>query len=451
MKSLEKKGATITLICFLFLVGLPGCIEVNEIKNQNPNVSINFPKDGDVISGIVNITGNAFDLDGVVKKVEISIYPVNSSEKHWDYIYDDYSNWSYVWNSKKVENGAYNISVRSFDGKNYSVVYTIAIVVENNPNHPPMADFIYTISDLTVYFIDKSSDADNDTLEYLWMFGDESNGADTTKQNPVHTYSASGTYTVTLVVCDGIDSDEKQVNITISVKTAINFSIASWNLQIFGQTKASNETLLNYYADKPDDYDLFVIQEIRDKSGTSIVKLAEKLPAYNYIISERAGRTSSKEQYAIFYNNRATLINQHDWTPEKQNKFERPPLEATFTVANWTFTIYTIHTKPDDVYNEFTNLENLIGEPEEDIIILGDLNADGSYYDEDNIAHFTDWNWIITNDVDTTVAISNNTYDRIIISDAAMNNYISKGVMNDVTKDESDHYLVYAVFDPSMP
>ena len=79
----------------------------------------------------------------------------------------------------------------------------------------------------------------------------------------------------------------------------------------------------------------------------------------------------------------------------------------------------------------------------------GDLNADGSYYDENNIAQFTSWDWVITNDMDTTVASSNNTYDRIIINSAAEDNFVRAGVMNDVTKEESDHYLVYAVFDTS--
>ncbi|MCD6477948.1 MAG: hypothetical protein J7K87_03010 [Candidatus Aenigmarchaeota archaeon] len=229
-----------------------------------------------------------------------------------------------------------------------------------------------------------------------------------------------------------------------------DFSIASWNLQIFGQKKASNDTLLNYYADKLDDYDLFVIQEIRDKAGTAIQKLADRLPEYNYVVSQRAGTTSSKEQYAVFYDGRVTLVGYHDWTPEKQNEFERPPFEATFTVNNWTFTIYTIHTKPSDVPNELANLENLTGEPSADTLILGDLNADGSYYDEDNRAQFINWDWVITNDMDTTVASSDNTYDRIILNNAAENNFISMGIMKDVTKDESDHYLVYGVFNSNV-
>lgn len=245
-------------------------------------------------------------------------------------------------------------------------------------------------------------------------------------------------------------NERNNENNTVLV-SANNFSIASWNLQVFGQSKASNETLLSYYANKLDDYDLFIVQEIRDASGTAIKKLAEKLPAYNYVISERAGKTNSKEQYAIFYNNRTALVSVHDWTTEKQDEFERPPLEATFNVNNWTFTLYTIHTKPSNVSSELSNLEDLIGSPENDTIVLGDLNADGSYYDEDNIQHFINWHWIITNDMDTTVATSNNTYDRIIINDTTMNNYLSVGIMDDVTKSQSDHYLVYAIFNPNQP
>ncbi|KAA0004517.1 MAG: hypothetical protein FE038_02255 [Thermoplasmata archaeon] len=245
------------------------------------------------------------------------------------------------------------------------------------------------------------------------------------------------------------------ITLTISlsgcIEDQVTVSIACWNLQAFGPSKASNETLLEYYADKLDDYDISIVQEIRDKSGEAIQKLAEKLPGYNYIISKRAGRTQSKEQYAIFYDYKVNLVDYYDWTPWLQDEFERPPLEATFTVKNWTFTIYTIHTKPSDVYNELTNLEKLVDEPDSDTIIIGDLNADGNYYDENNIQHFVNWHWVITNDVDTTVGASDNTYDRIIINDYAYNNYLYAGVMDDVTKEQSDHYLIYAVFTAEEP
>ena len=230
------------------------------------------------------------------------------------------------------------------------------------------------------------------------------------------------------------------------IATGGNISIACWNLQIFGPSKASNETLLDYYAEKLEEYDIFIVQEIRDASGTAIETFAEGFPDYQYIISNRAGQSSSKEQYAVFYNDQATLVDSYDYQADYQEDMQRPPLKVTLTSNNWTFTLYTIHTQPVNVLGELSILETIVGNPTGDTIILGDLNADGSYYDEDNIEHFTDWNWVVTNDVDTTVATSDNTYDRIIINEATENNLISFGVMDDVIKDQSDHYLVHATF-----
>ncbi|MFO0005430.1 MAG: deoxyribonuclease I, partial [bacterium] len=55
-----------------------------------------------------------------------------------------------------------------------------------------------------------------------------------------------------------------------------------------------------------DRYDLVLIQEVRDKSGAAIVELLDLLNVYTdddfaMVISDRLGRTTSKEQYAYFY------------------------------------------------------------------------------------------------------------------------------------------------------
>ena len=254
-----------------------------------------------------------------------------------------------------------------------------------------------------------------------------------------------------LLICSLFIGCIKKQNTTPADTTPVSYSsttisIASWNLQAFGMSKASNQTLLNYYASKLSKYDIFIVQEIRDSSETAIVMLSDKLPAYNYITSERAGQSSSKEQYAIFYDNRVHLISSRDFQAQYQQNMQRPPLEATFSSNNWTFTIYTIHTDPDTVSSDLSILQTIVGHPTNDTILMGDMNADGSYYDENNIQHFTDWKWVITNNVDTTVAASENTYDRIIINNPATNNFISFGVMNDVHSGQSDHYLVYATF-----
>lgn len=245
----------------------------------------------------------------------------------------------------------------------------------------------------------------------------------------------------------GCQDEEK--TIIDQKKTTSDISIACWNLQIFGETKASNDTLLQYYAEKLDDHDIFIIQEIRDASGNAIKKLATKFPGYEYVISERAGKSTSKEQYAIFYKKDTfTVRGATDNTEKYQPMFQRPPYEINFRVNNWSFTIFTIHTSPDFVYQEMGYFESIVGNPKEATILIGDMNADGYYYDEKSIAHFTDWIWVIPNHEDTTVAASNNTYDRIIINDYANEKYKSYGIMDDVTKEQSDHYMIYAIFSP---
>jgi len=237
------------------------------------------------------------------------------------------------------------------------------------------------------------------------------------------------------------NEDEENGEISNTIK------IASWNLQIFGPSKASDDKLIEYYAEKIDNYDICIIQEIRDKSGDAIKVLAEELPGYDYEVSVRAGQSSSKEQYAVFYKKGIFLKDIDDYTAEYQKEMERPPLSVKFKCENWTFRLYTTHLDPDEVYNEFSVMEEIVCTDCGDVILLGDFNADGSYYDENNLEHFEDWFWIIDNGEDTTVAWSSNTYDRIIINGDARDNYIKSGVMKDVNKDQSDHYLVYAEFD----
>ena len=227
-------------------------------------------------------------------------------------------------------------------------------------------------------------------------------------------------------------------------------SVASWNLQNFGLTKAENESLLEYYVGKISAYDVCVIQEISDPSSHAIVSLAERLPTYRYVMSTPAGQGSSKEQYALFYNRDVELLETYDWTTEKQEFFERPPLEATFQVGNWTFRLWTIHVKVDNVAEELSNLETLIGSPSQDTIVIGDLNADGQNYYEGVLHHFLGWEWVITSSMDTTVAPSSHAYDRIIINEAAQNNFVTVGIMDEVVASQSDHYLVYGMFKSSV-
>jgi hypothetical protein len=52
--------------------------------------------------------------------------------------------------------------------------------------------------------------------------------------------------------------------------------------------------------------------------------------------------------------------------------------------------------------------------------------------------------------MDTTVAPSSHAYDRIIINEAAQNNFVAVGIMDEVVASQSDHYLVYGMFKSSV-
>ncbi|MEG3790355.1 S8 family serine peptidase [Lysobacter sp. CCNWLW3] len=66
-------------------------------------------------------------------------------------------------------------------------------------NQAPVANFSSSVSGLTASFTDSSSDSDGTIASRSWNFGD---GTSSTATNPSKTYTAAGTYTVTLTVTD---------------------------------------------------------------------------------------------------------------------------------------------------------------------------------------------------------------------------------------------------------
>jgi len=227
-------------------------------------------------------------------------------------------------------------------------------------------------------------------------------------------------------------------------------SVAAWNLKIFGKSKAEDQELMSYYADKIDDYDIVFIQEIRDASGDAFRQLCAALPQHSCRASSRAGRSSSKEQYGLIFKD-MELLEFQDWNEGLpagfEDVFERPPLTVKFRKDDFDFYATVIHTKPTDADAEITALERLVGNISDDSIVLGDLNADCSYYQRDD---FSGWLWAVGDGEDTTVGRTDCAYDRILINSEAHNNYMGYGIMDDVQPDQSDHYLIWAHFNTNV-
>ena len=159
--------------------------------------------------------------------------------------------------------------------------------------------------------------------------------------------------------------------------------IANWNLNVFGESKAGNNELMALYKEKISNYDIIFVQEIRDISGLAFLELCSSLENYSCINSSRAGRTNYKEQYGVIFRDYINLVSFKDYNPDSLDRWERPPVRLEFKINDSGFIIYNIHVKPDDVAKELDYLEDVVNDSG-NVIILGDLNADCSYYDEKN-------------------------------------------------------------------
>ena len=81
-------------------------------------------------------------------------------------------------------------------------------------NVAPVANFTSSVSGLTVNFTDTSTDSDGSIAARSWNFGD---GTTSTATNPGKTYSAAGTYSVSLTVTDnGGASNTRTSSVTVS-------------------------------------------------------------------------------------------------------------------------------------------------------------------------------------------------------------------------------------------
>jgi len=260
-----------------------------------------------------------------------------------------------------------------------------------------------------------------------------------------------------------------------SKREAHSVKIASFNIQVFGQSKINKPEVMDVLSKVIKRYDVVAIQEVRSKKQNVIPTLLSYMnntgASYDYIISDRLGRTRSKEQYAFVYDTGTIdLISGSSYVVADPNDvFEREPFVAFFRSGNFDFKIVNNHIKPKDVSAELSQLAVVINEiynssTEKDIIVLGDMNADGSYFNEDNlVVIFPLWIQLIGNDEDTTVAISDNTYDRMMTRDTTANAEYTgtSGVFRwdmeygvtdaSFVKKVSDHYPVYAEFRTDLP
>lgn len=180
----------------------------------------------------------------------------------------------------------------------------------------------------------------------------------------------------------------------MSLRPTDTVTIATFNIQVFGESKMSKPAVVDVLAKTVRQFDLIAIQEIRAQADNIIPDFVDAINAdgsrYDFLIGERIGRTVSTEQYAYVFDTRRIEYERGaaGTMADRNDLLHREPFVARFRARTpspqngFTFWLVNTHTDPDEVPEEVAALAEvftvmLSARPDEDdVILLGDLNAD---------------------------------------------------------------------------
>ena len=249
-----------------------------------------------------------------------------------------------------------------------------------------------------------------------------------------------------------------------------NIKIATFNIQIFGKTKAGKPDIMSELASIIRKYDIVAIQEIKNKEGSVPTQFLTEIngdgSAYTLVVSERSGLQpddeSSQEQYAYYLNTETIHVIDDAglFDDSGSDQFNREPYVARFGVndGNFTFALITVHTKPELAVEETKALDDVFDwaqdqfPDEDDFIALGDFNASCDFASPSDFVGSPirdDYIWIIPDGADTNVSATREcAYDRIVITEDADEDYADNfGVDTSLSSNAvSDHFPVWAEF-----
>uniref|UniRef100_A0A3B5Q2X0 Deoxyribonuclease n=1 Tax=Xiphophorus maculatus TaxID=8083 RepID=A0A3B5Q2X0_XIPMA len=254
--------------------------------------------------------------------------------------------------------------------------------------------------------------------------------------------------------------------------------IASFNIQRLGLKKVSDPSILNNLVQVELHVDLirpllFPERNFSNENTFVCVLLRpEREHRYEKQISTRLGRTDYKEQFLFLYRvglvTLKDLYQSDDKKTQGQDDINRDPYILRFSCPNTVLedlVMIPVHISPkgaeielDKLYDLFLHIQKMW--KTDNVMILGDFNADGSYVSKKEmktirIRSDKNFHWLIGDDVDTTASTKNtNTYDRIVVYGDKMLQAVVKNsakafnfqeeyrLSNEQALNISDHYPV---------
>lgn len=265
-----------------------------------------------------------------------------------------------------------------------------------------------------------------------------------------------------------------------SGKSQTSIRVATFNIKVFGKSKASDAEVMRQLAAVFMQFDVVAVQEIRGDPDIPINTLLDQITRmggrYRAVHGPPIGRTSQTECYGFVWDqDRIDFIAQSDYMIEdRADLMHREPMVASFQTRvapvdsrlPFRFTLINVHTDPDlvrgdtgdnelnvldDVFQSVRNFEYETN-GEEDFMMLGDLNVDvGKLAELGQIPGVVS----LVGDVPTNT-LKTKTYDHILIDSRVTTEYVRRsgvldlenmfGIDQSAALKISDHLPVWAEF-----
>ncbi|GEL72353.1 exonuclease/endonuclease/phosphatase family protein [Myxococcus virescens] len=246
--------------------------------------------------------------------------------------------------------------------------------------------------------------------------------------------------------------------------------VASWNIQVFGQKKVMNADVMRVIVDTVKQYDLILVQEIRDPTDIATTALMKQLNAatgnaYSILVSNRLGRANTTEQYAFIYKKSALKMVDSYHYADSADLFAREPFVVRFSTTQATaknFFVVPLHAESSAAVAEIGSLVKVYDDAAKrwnikNGILMGDWQAGCSYFakkywETNPLRSDSRFTWLIGDDTKSSVGKASCPYDRAVVAGDKLRAHAAKGrtvyldtkfnLTTDSMKLVSDHYPI---------
>nr|XP_025963546.1 deoxyribonuclease-1-like [Dromaius novaehollandiae] len=223
---------------------------------------------------------------------------------------------------------------------------------------------------------------------------------------------------------------------------AATLKIGAFNIKTFGDSKMSNKTIADIIVAIVSEYDIILVQEVRDTDLSAVQKLMDQLNSvsphpYSFLVSKPLGQSTYKEQYLFIYRLGMVSVLESYYYDNSGAVFSREPFIAKVS-SPYTqveeFVLVPLHANPNNAVAEIDALYDVYTDvisqwATSDVLFLGDFNAACSYVPSSawsaiRLRALEACEWLIPDSADTTVTLTNCAYDRIVACGSALTSAI---------------------------